>query len=104
MGFALVKRIESDSWERLLESNRPYLQCFFKNVDYLCRVRYGSRNKGLKALRDELGYAMLSQTVKAFTTGEYRQCDLMKLSAWCIVLNERMDDLMSKDYKKEGII
>lgn len=101
MGFSAKKLLKDEDWEILLECNRQYLQCFFKNVDYLCRIRYGSRNRGLQALKDKLGYSMLTQSVKAFKEGEYRQCDMTKLSAWCILFGEKLENMISIDYATE---
>ncbi len=99
MPYGRPVRLSDEQWNRLENACRDDLRQFFLNVDWLCHCRYGSRNRGLIALREVTGYRTMSQTVKAFITGKFTDCDVKALFAWCSLFGVRLSDMLSIDYR-----
>ena len=102
MGFRCKEKISPERWKYLQSSNSADLKCFYNNVEYFGRMRYGSRNKALKALKDVTGWVTTSQTVKCYLRGTYTDSSLTALKAWSMLFNEPLYLLLYRDYEAEA--
>ena len=101
MAYKVSKRIEPERWNAILEANKPDLQRFFSNVDHLSRLRYGSRNRAVIALRAKTGWITTSHTVREFINGVFLIADINLLRSWSLLFGESLPDMLSRDYAKE---
>lgn len=104
MGFTASKRIEPERWNRLINANKPDLQRFFLNVDYLSRLRYGSRNKAVIALQKEIGWITTSHTVREFINGAFLVADINLLRSWCLLFGESLVTMLSVDFEAQDAL